>query len=584
MKLTPCKELAMYRSKEHYIKQINSEIDTAFSEPGSSLEKIKSVVLEKVNHLYEEQYFIAEILADLYQIKDWDTAIKTVLAKTGDYLNVSRIFIMEMHTTTNNLVLEYVWHKEEYPSQMGAIVPQHISDHMYEYLSTHSHYYINDINSITGEYAKYLQALDIKACLIFPIKMHDEIYGFIGIDQCSGHRDWSEDEVNMIRMMSDIMSHAILQKLTQIDLKHSNALLTEVLDNIHAIIVVVDPETNRIMYLNKYSKNVFGDVVGELCWEQLHGDLSSQCANCPRPGTGDYKNQTVVTEEIQNSYWKRWYHTTNTIIDWKDGKKGHLEIAIDITDRKEAENQMRLTTERLEELNRTKDKFLSIVAHDLKNPLYSLMGFAEIMRSRSYQLTLEEITEYSDLIYQSARNTHQLLQNLLVWSQSQTGKLKFYPIPTEIVQVIENTIEFTKPIAKQKNISITKEYLVTPVQNVDPNMLTTTLRNILSNAVKFTQIDGNIHIKLYNTENNTCIDVQDNGVGMTDEDISKLFKIEVDHRSIGKNLGDSKGTGLGLILAKEFMTQHHGFIKVQSIPDEGSTFTLCLPKAAEPEA
>ena len=103
----------MYRSKEHYIKQINSEIDTAFSEPGSSLEKIKSVVLEKVNHLYEEQYFIAEILADLYQIKDWDTAIKTVLAKTGDYLNVSRIFIMEMHTTTNNLVLEYVWHKEE---------------------------------------------------------------------------------------------------------------------------------------------------------------------------------------------------------------------------------------------------------------------------------------------------------------------------------------------------------------------------------------------------------------------------------------------------------------------------------------
>lgn len=569
----------MYRSKEHYIKQINLEIDTAFSEPGSSLEKIKSVVLEKVNHLYEEQSFISDILADLYQIKDWDVAINTVLAKTGEYLNVSRIFIMEKSKSSPNLVLEYVWHNEEYPSQLGAIVPPHIAEHMHEYLSSHPHYFINDTGTVTGEYANYLKSLDIQACLIFPIKMHDEIFGFIGIDQCSGNRDWKDDEVSMIRMMSDIMSHAILQKLAQREVKRSNALLTEVLDNIHAIIVVVDPDTNRIMYLNQYSKNVFGDVVGELCWEQLHGDLSNQCANCPRPGTGDYKGQTVVTEEIQNSYWKRWYHTTNTIIDWKDGKKGHLEIAIDITDRKEAENQMRLTTERLEELNRTKDKFLSIVAHDLKNPLYSLMGFAEIMRSRSYQLTLDEITEYSDLIYQSARNTHQLLQNLLVWSQSQTGKLKFHPSPTEIVQVIENTIEFTNPIAKQKNISISKEYLETPVLNIDPNMLTTALRNILSNAVKFTAIDGNINIKLYQTEDSYCIDIRDDGVGMTDEDISKLFKIEVDHRSIGKNLGDSKGTGLGLILAKEFMTQHHGFIRVQSVPDEGSTFTLCLPKA-----
>jgi len=441
-------------------------------------------------------------------------------------------------------------------------------------------YYLIDPNHSTIElYAEYLKSLDIDSCLIFPVKMHNRIYGFIGIDQCCGDHIWQPREVFILNQVSELISHAVIQKMTLRELHHTNAILNKVLDSIHAIIVVIDINTNRILYLNQFARNIFGNVEGKFCWEQLHGDLKTMCENCPRPGVGEYKDQKVVIKEIQNSYWKRWYHTTNTIIDWIDGKKAHLEIAIDITDRVETEERMRMTATSLEDLNHTKDKFFSIVAHDLKNPLYSLMGFAELIRNSAHQLSSNEIEEYSDLIYQSARNTHQLLQNLMTWSQSQTGKLRFNPSQVDITHLLDNAIEFVKPVAKQKNITLTHHYEISRALNIDPNMITAAVRNLLSNAVKFTPPDGQIKIGYFKDEEQYCIAIEDNGIGLSESDINKLFRIDIDHRSIGSTYTDAKGTGLGLILVKEFVHQHGGNIKVQSTEGQGSTFIICLPQS-----
>jgi signal transduction histidine kinase len=487
---------------------------------------------------------------------------------------------MERVGESENLELKYLWHHQDYPSKSGALPPE-ISSHMFGYLQDNDFYKIDSTESIDANYAKHLQGLNVQSCLIFPIKMQNRIFGFIGIDECSKIRSWSQEEIRLIRILADLVSHAILQKITQNELKHSTDILNTVLDNVHAMIAVIEIETDKILYLNQYARNVFGDVIGEVCWKQLHGDLTSPCDNCPRPGYGEYKDQDVVIKDIQNSHWKRWYHTTNTIIEWKDGQKAHLEIAIDITDRMETEKQFRLTTKRLEELNKTKDKFFSIVAHDLKNPLFSLMGFAEIIRNNNQQLSPDEITEYSDLIYQSARNTHQLLQNLLTWSQSQTGKLRFNPMMVNMNQLLENAVEFVRPIAKQKQIRIEKDFQTEKALSVDPNMITAAVRNLLTNAVKFTPQDGLVRLKYYQQEGQYCIDVQDSGIGMSADDIDKLFRIDVDHRSIGKSYTDAKGTGLGLILVKEFVNLHNGRVRVQSVEDEGSVFTLCLPDTEE---
>lgn len=552
-------------------------IEAAFADETLSPQELKAKVLNNVQSLYNERDFVEKILSDLYRSKNWDDAIQTVLEKAGNYLKVSRIFIMERSGESHKLVLQYLWHKAEFPSPAGVTLPTEISEHLFQYLKDHKCYCINGIDDTTAMYADYLKSLDIRSCLIFPIKMQDRIFGFIGIDECTHNRKWGVEELSMIGTLSELVSHAILQKITQKELNRSNEIITKVLDSIHAIITVIDIETNRILYLNQYARNVFGDVVGELCWKQLHGDLNSQCENCPRPGYGEYKDQSVVIKDIQNTYWKRWYHTTNTLIEWKDEKKAHLEIAIDITDRAETENQLRLTATRFEELNKTKDKFFSIVAHDLKNPLYSLMGFAEIIRNQAQQLSPDEIKEYSDLIYQSARNTHQLLQNLMVWSQSQTGKLRFNPIQVDMVHLLDSCIEFVKPIAKQRSIEIVRDYQISVVLNIDPNMITAAIRNLLSNAVKFTPPEGQIILRLRAHASYYCVDVKDNGIGISESDIKKLFRIDVDHRSIGTSYTDAKGTGLGLILVKEFIHQHGGKVEVNSEENMGSTFTICLP-------
>ncbi len=556
------------------------EIERVFADAKLSSGELKDFVLGKIHQVYQEQNFVSKILADLYRNEDWDAAINKVLVKTGIYLDVSRIFIMERVGESENLELKYLWHHQDYPSREGALPPE-ISSHMFGYLQNHDFYQIDDTTNIDADYSRHLQGLNVQACLIFPIKMHNRIFGFIGIDECTNTRPWTPEVIRLIGILADMVSHAILQKITQNELRHSKDILNTVLDNVQAMIAVIEVDTDKILYLNQYARNVFGDVIGQVCWRQLHGNLTSRCENCPRPGFGEYKDQDIVIKDIQNSYWKRWYHTTNTIIEWKDGQKAHLEISIDITDRMETEQQFRLTTQRLEELNQTKDKFFSIVAHDLKNPLFSLMGFAEIIRNNNQQLSPDEITEYSDLIYQSARNTHQLLQNLLTWSRSQTGKLRFNPMMVNMNQLLDNAIEFVHPIAKQKNIRIEKDFQIEKTLSIDPNMITAAVRNLLSNAIKFTPQDGVVTVRCYQIEAKYCIDIEDTGMGMSEADIDKLFRIDVDHRTIGKSSPDAKGTGLGLILVKEFVNLHNGSVKVQSREDEGSVFTLCLPDLEE---
>ncbi len=559
-----------------YLKRLQAELYKAFEGPDQTLHTIRDKIFGGVLHLYEEQSLVSAVLSELYRNEDWDGGIRNVLAQVGEYLQVSRVFILEKMSGDEDLALSYVWHRKNYPSRKGVILPKSVTQHLFEYFSSNESYRITDLDKIGPEYAQYLGSLNIQSCLIFPITMQGNVFGFIGLDECERKREWTESEMNLIEILSELVSSAIIQRRSQRELVHSHEILTSILDSIQAIVVIVELETNRILYLNQFSRNIFGDVVGEICWKVMHGDLSSRCKNCPRPGYGEFKDEIVVTKEIENSVWKRWYHTTNSIIDWIDGQKGHLQIAIDITDRVEAEQQIRISADKLSELNIMKDKFISILAHDLKNPLNNLMGFAEIMRNRTYQLTYDEINEYSDLIYQSTRNTHQLLQNLLTWAQSQSGKIRYTPIEVDIQQLLDNTIEFIKPIAQQKAIRIHKCYNKSRPVHIDPDMITTVIRNLISNAIKYTGQGGEITIKLYHHDSYICIDVVDTGVGMSEEDIAKLFRIDVDHHSIGKSRME-KGTGLGLILTKEFVTLHNGMIEVKSAEGEGTTFTICLP-------
>lgn len=231
---------------------------------------------------------------------------------------------------------------------------------------------------------------------------------------------------------------------------------------------------------------------------------------------------------------------------------------------------------KLKELNATKDKFFSIIAHDLRNPFNSICGFSELLLDDLAEKNYETTEEYVEIIRDSSKHAMTLLTNLLEWARSQTGRMKFNPELFDITDVVNDAVTLAGDYARQKSISILKELPVPVVIFADKAMLETILRNLISNAVKFTGNGGTIIISVTpEDENKICVTVADNGVGISKENLDKLFKIEENHSTVGTQ--KEKGTGLGLILCKEFIEKHGGTIWVESEQRKGSKFIFTLP-------
>lgn len=228
------------------------------------------------------------------------------------------------------------------------------------------------------------------------------------------------------------------------------------------------------------------------------------------------------------------------------------------------------------ELNKTKDKFFSIISHDLKNPFNQIIGFSELLVKTIEKQDIEKSTRFANFILESSKSAYKLLENLLEWSRSQTGKIEYNPEKIYPRGIIVETFGLLENIAKEKKIELFNEIPDNLTVHADLNMITTVIRNLVSNAIKFSNLNGKI--KIYHTaiENNYIeITVEDNGIGIKAEVIDKLFKIDTNLTTVGTN--QEKGTGLGLILCKEFVEKNKGEIYVESQENQGSKFKFTLP-------
>lgn len=229
----------------------------------------------------------------------------------------------------------------------------------------------------------------------------------------------------------------------------------------------------------------------------------------------------------------------------------------------------------LTKLNATKDKFFSIVAHDLKNPFTALLSLTEVLYQKHETMDLTRRNEILNQINIAAKNTYQLLENLLEWSRSQQGKIMFSPIPIDLYVLIENVVELHSAALEQKDITIQIEMDRHFDVLADKHMLSFIIRNLVSNAIKFTPHSGQIWVKARRVERNVVINVADTGVGMVRSVVEQLFDLNRHYTTVGTN--KEKGAGLGLILTKEFVKQHDGNISVKSTPGQGSVFEIYLP-------
>ncbi|MCM4168095.1 Adaptive-response sensory-kinase SasA [Arenibacter antarcticus] len=230
---------------------------------------------------------------------------------------------------------------------------------------------------------------------------------------------------------------------------------------------------------------------------------------------------------------------------------------------------------KLEALNETQNKLFSIIAHDLRSPFNNILSLSELFFHNESDTDDSESKEYVDLINTTAKNTLGLLDNLLNWAKSQTGELSFNPKKIKLSEVISEIIELKMSLAKAKNISLQYSPADDIELNTDENILGTVLRNLISNAIKFTNSGGHINVVATTNQHQVEISISDNGVGMKEETIHKIFNLSSNVTLPGT--ANERGSGLGLVICKEFVKKLNGHLWVESEEGKGSNFKFTLP-------
>ncbi|TAL66105.1 MAG: PAS domain-containing sensor histidine kinase [Bacteroidetes bacterium] len=361
-------------------------------------------------------------------------------------------------------------------------------------------------------------------------------------------------------------------------------LLAQAVRNSGDCIAITDKDY-KIIFVNDSFCSTYGFLENEIIGQpifiihsennlsEVSNDLFSSITK-KEIWTGEVLNKRKEGNDFQV------FISLSPILDDNGDVTAIIGITRDITDRKYAEAGIKKTNEELIKLNAEKDKFFSIIAHDLRSPLGGLMGLTEMMADDSQYFTPDQKKELTLNLSHSARNIFSLLENLLEWSQMQRGHTAFKPQMLGLKEVLSESSKIVNDSAKNKAIEIAVE--ITNEQEVfaDTNMLQTVIRNLVSNAIKFTPKGGKVTISASLTENNTVlIAVKDTGIGMSNELLDNLFRIDAKNHRPGTE--GELSTGLGLLLCKEFIEKHGGKIWVESEEGKGSVFYFTLPCNSE---
>lgn len=300
--------------------------------------------------------------------------------------------------------------------------------------------------------------------------------------------------------------------------------------------------------------------------------------------------ETIINECIQN---KRtviysclnktkdggdiWLQTTITpILDNEKNIKKLIAIDSDITLLKQAEEEITKQRDLLKDENATKNKFFRIIAHDLRNPMGTLVNFSDLILHEFSSIEKDELKSYIDQFHRLSNTTFCLLENLLQWASSQAGRIPFNQERIDLTEIIKTNLDLVKAKADSKDIKLVSRIETECPAFADENMIKTVIRNLLSNALKFTPDKGTIEVKCSENNEYLYVKIKDSGVGINEEDQKKLFKIDVHHSTLGTS--NEKGSGLGLILCKEFVEKNGGSINIESELNKGTSIEFTLKK------
>ena len=335
----------------------------------------------------------------------------------------------------------------------------------------------------------------------------------------------------------------------------------------------VSPKMAEMLDLSIESLTSSGDAIFKAIHpDDLEGFIRLNEKGIQQKRSFDWKGRVVIKGV------ERWLHFRSKPQELKCGDILWHGLIVDITERMIADAEIRYQNGELVKLNAEKDKFFSIIAHDLRSPFNSFLGLTQIMAEELPSLTMSQLQEIAVKMSKSATNLYRLLENLLEWSQIKNGTFSFNPEVLQLSFVVDGCIDMIHVSSKNKDIEIVNNIAAGIEVFADRNMIQTIIRNLVSNALKFTPKGGKVNIAAITNGNQKVeIAIQDSGIGMNKNLIENLFRIDKKTNRLGTE--NEPSSGLGLLLCKEFVEKHEGKIWVESEVGKGSTFTFSIPKA-----
>ncbi|HLO57877.1 MAG TPA: PAS domain S-box protein [Bacteroidales bacterium] len=540
---------------------------------------ISSLVLSerKLKRNLEQQRLLADISQNFLSLDRFCEKIRNTLQLLGEHTGVSRVYIFQDLPDGLQTCNTFEWCKPGLKGQIeGFQMPYELVPSWKKILNENGKVFSTHIKELPADLVAALEPQGIKSILVFPLFVQNRFFGFIGFDECEHDKEWEEEEVELLRTIAGIISNSFERQTFQKQLTESEIRQKLALENTEAGLWDWNIQTGDVYYSEIWC-NMLGYSHYEIepsvkSWKELlhPDDLPSVLKTLNRHLHGKTEfYQSTHRLLTKTGDWK-WVIDKGKVIEFDENGKPKRAIGthIDISNQKAIEEELR-------NLNVTKDKLFSIIAHDLRGPIGTMMQISEMVTEKG---GMDDETLYNFLHSQKelTENTFQLLENLLNWARFNSERIQFKPKSINLNTIIDENLTSIKFRAGQKGISLVSEFTDSYSAFADEDMVKLVIRNLLSNALKFTGRNGSIRIELEKTNHTVEVKISDTGTGISDENISKILSENVFYSTSGT--ANEKGSGLGLKLCRNFITQNKGKFIIESKINTGSTFTFTLPE------
>jgi PAS domain S-box-containing protein len=520
---------------------------------------------------------------------DVDVAIDISLMEIGTLCGANRAYLFIFNENDGTMSNTHEWCSEGIDSQKDELqdLPADMFPWWMSRLKNDEMININDISSLPPEASaekEILEMQNIKSVLVLPVFTEGKLIGFVGLDEVEGTRQWHDDDFDTLNMYSTLMAMVLKRRYMEKSLRESEQHLKRVLEGSNEGSWDVNLKEDYLIFNKRYA-DIIGFDEEEIgsSFDWMKQQIHSADLGCAASAIENIINKTTDVAEceyrIRGKDGKyRWVSNKGKVVEYsEEGEPLHIAgVLVDISERKEAEAALLAAKKTAEEASRTKSEFLANMSHELRTPLNSVIGFADILAEETFGSLNNKQQRYVGNISKSGRHLLSLINDILDLSKIEAGKMTLHPEKFEIGDSLDEIKSIISPLAHKKDINLEINMVPDAITiNADKGKFKQIIYNLLSNAIKFTDNEGSVFI--YVTLQGDCVrvEIKDNGIGISKENQEKLFKAftQIDSSSCRVY----EGTGLGLVLVKNFIEQHHGNIWVESEIGSGSSFIFEIP-------